>query len=342
MKAIGHFRALPIEDPEALIDREIEIPRPRDTDLLVRVEAISVNPVDFRVRKRKADDGEFAVLGWDVAGEVVEVGPSVSSFTVGDAVFYAGDIRRPGANSEYHAVDAALVGHRPKSLSAAQAAALPLTTLTAWESLFERIGLKRDGAPIDKSLLIFGGAGGVGSMAIQLARLVPGLDVIATASRPESREWCKKLGAHAVINHFGDVGAELEAIGHPAPNFVLMLNDPDRHYPIVSDVVAPQGKICSIVPFVSPPDLNKLQPKSASFVWESMFTRPVFNTSDKGVQGEVLSEVAAMIDDGRLISTVAEAFGTINAENLRRAHAQLEQGRTIGKIVLASFNAEEG
>lgn len=337
MKAVGHYRALPIEDPESLIDRQIPVPQPRETDLLVRVEAISVNPVDFRVRKRKADDGEFAVLGWDVAGEVVEVGSTVSGFTVGDAVFYAGDLRRPGANSEYHVIDAALVGHRPKSLNAEQAAALPLTALTAWEALFERIGLRRDVAAVNRSLLIIGGAGGVGSMAIQLARLVRGLDVITTASRPESREWCEKLGAHAVINHFGDVAAEMKAIGRPAPDSILMLNDPDRHYPVAADILAPQGRICSIVPFSTPPDLNKIQSKSASFAWESMFTRAVFNTPDKGVQGEILGEVAEMIDDGRLVSTFAEALGTINAENLRRAHARLEQGRTIGKIVLAGF-----
>lgn len=337
MKAVGQFRALPIEDPEALIDREIPVPRPRETDLLVRVAAISVNPVDFRVRKRKADDGQFAVLGWDVAGEVVEVGSSVSGFAVGDAVFYAGDLRRAGANSEYHVIDAALVGHRPKSLDAVQAAALSLTGLTAWESLFERLRLRKDGAPVDKSLLIIGGAGGVGSMAIQLARLVPGLDVIATASRPESREWCEKLGAHAVINHFGDVGAEIKALGRPAPGLILLLNDPDRHYPAMADILAPAGSICSIVPFSAPPNLNLIQQKSGSFVWESVFTRPVFNTPDKAVQGEILNQVAAMIDDGRLVSTATEALGTINAENLRLAHARLEQGRTIGKIVLAGF-----
>lgn len=337
MKAVGQFRALPIEDPESLVDREIPIPTPRETDLLVRVEAISVNPVDFRTRKRKADDGAFAVLGWDVAGEVVEVGSKVTGFAIGDAVFYAGDLSRPGANSEYHAVDAGLVGHRPKNLSAAQAAALPLTAITAWESLFERIGLRKDGAPLNKSLLIIGGAGGVGSMAIQLARLVPGLDVIATASREESREWCEKLGAHAVINHFGDMRAQIEALERPAPELVLMLSDPDRHYPAIADLLAPQGRICSIVPFVTPPNLNAIQSKSASFVWESIFTRPVFSTPDKNVQGAILNEVAAMIDDGRLVSTATEALGTINAENLRLAHAQLEQGRTIGKIVLAGF-----
>jgi zinc-binding alcohol dehydrogenase family protein len=337
MKAVGLFRALPIEDPESLIDRELPVPTPRETDLLVRVEAISVNPVDFRVRKRKADDGAFAVLGWDVAGEVVAVGSTVSGFAVGDAVFYAGDLKRPGANSEYHVIDAAIVGHRPKTLDAARAAALPLTALTAWESLFERIGLSKDGAPVNKSLLIVGGAGGVGSIAIQLARLVPGLDVIATASRSESRKWCEKLGAHAVIDHFGDMGAEIAELGRPAPDLILILNDPDRHYPAIADILAPQGRICSIVPFSTPPNLNLLQQKSASFAWESMFTRAVFNTPDKDVQGKILNEVAAMIDDGRLVSTAAEALGTINAENLRLAHARLERGRTIGKIVLAGF-----
>ncbi|WP_186260504.1 zinc-binding alcohol dehydrogenase family protein [Burkholderia gladioli] len=337
MKAVGQFRALPIEDPESLVDREIAMPAPRDSDLLVRVEAISVNPFDVHTRKRKPDDGVFSVLGWDVAGEVVEVGANVSSFSVGDAVFYAGDKSRPGANSEYHVVDAALVGHRPKTLDATRAAALPLTTLTAWESLYEGLGLRIDGGHVNKSLLIVGGAGGVGSMAIQLARLVPGLDVVATASRPQSQAWCKDLGAHAVIDHFSDMRAQMETLGRRAPDLILILNNPDHHYAALADLIAPQGRMCSIVPFAAAPNLNQIQPKSVSFHWESVFTRPVFDTPDKKLHGEILNEVAVMIDDGHLISTAGEALGYINAQNLRLAHAHLEQGQTIGKIVLAGF-----
>ncbi|WP_186223342.1 alcohol dehydrogenase catalytic domain-containing protein [Burkholderia gladioli] len=273
MKAVGQFRALPIEDPESLVDREIAMPAPRDSDLLVRVEAISVNPFDVHTRKRKPDDGVFSVLGWDVAGEVVEVGANVSSFSVGDAVFYAGDKSRPGANSEYHVVDAALVAHRPKTLDATRAAALPLTTLTAWESLYEGLGLR----------------------------------------------------------------AQMETLGRRAPDLILILNNPDHHYAALADLIAPQGRMCSIVPFAAAPNLNQIQPKSVSFHWESVFTRPVFDTPDKKLHGEILNEVAVMIDDGHLISTAGEALGYINAQNLRLAHAHLEQGQTIGKIVLAGF-----
>lgn len=337
MKSVGQFRALPIEDPLSLVDRDIPTPIAGENDLLVRVEAVSVNPADFRVRMRKADDGQFSVLGWDVAGEVIEVGQAVSGFSIGDAVFYAGNLDRPGANSEYHVVDAAIVGHRPKSLDAAAAAALPLTALTAWEALFERFGLRMEGPPTDRSLLIVGGAGGVGSIAIQLARLVPGLNVIATASRPESRAWCEKLGAHAVINHFGSMEGELAALGRQPPDFVLLLNDPDRHYSAIAQMLAPQGAICCIVPFAEPVDMNMLQRKSASFLWEFMFTRPMFNTPDKAEQGRILNHIATLIDEGRLVSTTAETLGSINAVNLRNAHARLESGRTVGKLVLAGF-----
>lgn len=336
MKSVGLFRALPVEDPEALIDRDIPAPTPGDADLLVRVEAISVNPADYRMRKRKADDGQFSVLGWDVAGEVVAVGRAVAGFSVGDAVYYAGDLTRPGGNSEFHVVDAAIVGHRPKSLDAA-AAALPLTSLTAWEALFERLGLRIGGPQTARTLLIVGGAGGVGSIAIQLARLVPGLTVLATASRPESRAWCARLGAHAVIDHFSDMAGQLAELGCPAPEMILLLNDPDRHYPALAEILAPQGRICSVVPFDRPVDLNLIMRKSAGFVWEFMFTRPMFGTADKAAQGRILQSIAALIDEGRLVSTATGMLGPINAANLRAAHARLESGRTVGKLVLAGF-----
>ncbi|TCU06296.1 zinc-binding alcohol dehydrogenase family protein [Rhizobium sullae] len=337
MKAIGHFKALPVDNAEALVDLELPKPTPGTRDLLVAVEAISVNPADFRVRGRKVDDGQAAILGWDVAGTVVGMGDEVDGFALGDAVYYAGDLTRPGANSEYHAADHRIVGHRPARLSAIEAAALPLTVLTAWEALFERLGLSPEDRGTGKTLLIVGGAGGTGSVAIQLARLVPDLTVIATASRPESRTWCEKLGAHAVIDHFGDMPAQLAAFGRTNVDLVLILNDPDRHYPALAEILTPQGKICSIVPFTGSPEINLIMQKSATFVWEFMFTRSMFGTPDIDRQRVILNSAAKLIDDGRLISTLSESLGSINSANLRAAHARLESGRTIGKIVLSGF-----
>ena len=337
MRAVCVIKALPIDDPESLMDREIPEPLSGPNDLLVQVKAISVNPADYRQRRRKADDGQFTVLGWDVAGEILAIGKDVSGFRVGDAVYYAGDLARPGANSERHVVDAAIVGHSPKSIDSASAASLPLTALTAWEALFDRMGLSLDRSAEGQTLLIVGGAGGVGSIAIQLARLVPGLKVLATASRAESRIWCERLGAHAVINHFEGMGVQLKARGLSAPDLILLLNAPDQHYPALAEILAPQGRLCSIVPFECNPDLNLLMRKSASFHWEFMFTRAMNQTRDKARQGVILDTVATMIDDGRLTATATQTLGTINAVNLREAHRQLESGRTIGKLVLAGF-----
>ncbi|MBV7522557.1 zinc-binding dehydrogenase [Ensifer sp. ENS12] len=225
----------------------------------------------------------------------------------------------------------------PTSLSASSAAALPLTALTAWEALFERLGLSIEGEPTDRTLLIVGAAGGVGSISIQLARLVPGLTVIATASRPQSRAWCERLGAHGVVDHFADMADQIATLGFRAPDLILLLNDPDRHYPALAEMLAPQGTICSIVPFDRPPDMNLLMRKSAGFVWEFMFTRPMFHTPDMEAQGRILNRIASLVGNGRLISTEAANLGPINAANLRDAHARLEQGRTIGKLVLAGF-----
>lgn len=337
MKSFGIFKALPPDDPLSLVERDIPIPVATSTDLLVRVEAISVNPADVRMRRRKAEDGAFTVLGWDVCGRVAEVGREVAGFSVGDAVYYAGDLNRPGAKSEFHAVQAAVVGHSPRSIASDAAAALPLTALTAWEALFDRLGLSPEAPAIARTLLIVGGAGGVGSMAIQLARLVPGLTIVATASRPQSRAWCRRLGADAVIDHFADMRAQLTALGRPAPELILLLNDPDRHYPALAEILAPQGRICSIVPFERPPDMNLLMRKSAGFLWEFLFTRPMFATADSARQGDILARVATLIDAGRLISTATETLGPITADNLRTAHARLEGGHTLGKLVLAGF-----
>ncbi|AVF40601.1 zinc-binding alcohol dehydrogenase family protein [Pandoraea apista] len=338
MKAIGLTRYLPIDDPKSLEDIELPTPSPAGRDLLVKVEAISVNPVDTKVRapKDKVEDTP-RVLGWDAAGTVAAVGPDVTLFKVGDPVYYAGSITRPGANSEFHLVDERIVGHMPASLDFVSAAALPLTTITAWEALFDRLGIAPDGGDEDKSILIVGGAGGVGSIAIQLARRLAKLTIVASASRPESADWCRQLGAQHVIDHYQDIPAQLKAVGIPQVDFVLCLNDTDAHFPAMAEAVAPQGKICSIVENAKPLEVGLLKSKSATFVWEFMFTRAMYETPDMIAQHKLLTEVARLVDAGTLRTTLGEVIGPINAVNLRRAHAQLEGGRTIGKLVLAGF-----
>ncbi|AKM32055.1 NADPH:quinone reductase [Pandoraea faecigallinarum] len=338
MKAIGLTRYLPIDDPRALEDIEVPTPTPAGHDLLVKVEAISVNPVDTKVRAPK-DKVETTprVLGWDAAGTVAAVGPDVTLFKVGDPVYYAGSITRPGANSEFHLVDERITGHMPASLDFVNAAALPLTTITAWEALFDRLDIAPDGGDEGKSILIVGGAGGVGSIAIQLARRLAKLTIVATASRPESADWCRQLGAQHVIDHYQDMPTQLKALGLPQVDFVLCLNDTDTHFPAMAEAVAPQGKICSIVENAGPLEVGLLKSKSATFVWEFMFTRAMYETPDMIAQHKLLTEVARLVDAGTLRTTVGEVMGPINAANLRRAHAQLEGGRTIGKLVLAGF-----
>lgn len=338
MKAIGLTRYLPITDPDSLQDIELPQPSPAGHDLLVKVEAIAVNPVDAKIRAQDAPaEAVHRILGWDAAGTVTAVGPEVTLFKVGDAVYYAGSLIRPGTNSEFHLVDERIVGNKPRSLDFAQAAALPLTAITAWEALFERLGVSREGADAGKTILILGGAGGVGSIAIQLARQVGKLQVVATASRPESAAWCRDLGAAAVIDHFGDVVAQFQALGTQHADYVLCLNDTDKHFAAMSELVAPQGMVCSIVPNAQPLPVERLMRKSAGFVWELMFTRPIFDTPDLIEQHRLLDAVAQLVDAGVIRGTLGEVFGTINAANLRRAHAALESGRTIGKIVLQGF-----
>ena len=338
MKAVGLYNGWPIDHPEALLDLVVPVPTPEPLDLLVRVEAVSVNPADHRVRERKVDDGELAILGWDVAGTVLSVGLGAScEFTPGDAVYYAGDLSRPGANCEIHAVDSRLVGHRPRTLSATEAAAVPLTALTAWEALFDRMGFSRTGHNRLQSLLIVGGAGGTGSMAIQLAKLIPGLRVMATASRPESQAWCRRLGADDVIDHFGNMSEQLANLGLPHVDAILLLNDPDRHFPVLAEILGAQGSLCATVPFKSAPDINSMMRKSATFVWEFMFTRPLFGTDDIVAQRDILNTVAGLIDAGDIQSAANQDLGVINAENLRAAHRQLESKRTIGKLTLTGF-----
>ena len=339
MKAIGLTKYLPITDSASLVDLELPKPEAEGHDLLVSVKAISVNPVDVKIRAPKDGvEDPPRVLGWDAAGVVEAVGPDVTLFSPGDEVFYAGSITRPGTNSEFHLVDERIVGNKPKSLTFAGAAALPLTSITAWEALFDRMGVSRDGSDDGKSLLVLGGAGGVGSIAIQVARQVARLNVIATASRDESRAWCLELGADHVVNHREDIPAQLEQIGFEHVDYVLCFNDTDGHWNTMAEVLAPQGHICSIVETSAPVDIKPLMVKSASFSWELMFTRPMFGTSDMIEQHNLLNEVALLVEAGKVRTTSAEVVGLINAENVRKAHAQIETGRTIGKVVLEGWS----
>ena len=338
MKAVGLYRNLPIDDPESLVDLEVPKPAPSARELLVEIKAISVNPVDYKVRARPDPNAQLPrILGWDAAGVVREVGPGVQLFKPGDEVCYAGSIHKPGANSEYHVVDERIVGHKPRKLGFAAAAALPLTTLTAWEGLFDRLGISRSGADRGKTVLLIGAAGGVGSIAIQLAKKLAGLRVVATASRPESSQWVKELGADAVVDHTGDLAAQMQALGVAEADYIFCLTDATPYFPRFAPIIRPQGKLCLIVSMSGAVELTSLMQKSASIHWELMFTRSLFQTADMQRQHEILEEVATLIDDGTLRTTLAESLGAINAANLRRAHLMLERGRTIGKLVLEGF-----
>jgi zinc-binding alcohol dehydrogenase family protein len=337
MKAVGYRKSLPIDDAEALADVDIDRPEPKDHDLRVAVRAVSVNPVDTKVRRRAAPPaGGVKVLGYDAAGVVDAVGPQVTLFKPGDEVFYAGSIVRPGTNAEFHLVDERIVGHKPKSLSFTQAAAMPLTTITAWELLFDRLEVRPGKTHEPRALLVIGGAGGVGSMLIQLASRLTGLTVIATASRPETREWCLKLGAHHVVDHSKALSDELKAIGHPQVALIAGLTGTEQHYPAIVEIIAPQGKF-ALIDDPASLDATKLKSKSASLHWEAMFTRSTFGTPDMVAQHRLLNEVAALVDAGVIVTTLAEELSPINAANLRRAHALVESGRSRGKVVVAGW-----
>jgi NADPH:quinone reductase len=336
MRAVGYKHSLPVDQAEALIDLEIEKPVATGRDLLVQVKAISVNPVDTKVRLRADPKGGAPkILGFDASGIVAATGPDVTLFKPGDAVWYAGSIVRPGTNSEFHLVDERIVGAKPTSLDFAAAAALPLTSITAWEMLFDRFGVPRHGGN-GQSLLIIGGAGGVGSIAIQLARTLTKLSVIATASRPETQAWARELGAHHVIDHSRPMAEQLKAIGHRFVDYVFGVNESGGHFETICDVVAPQGKF-GLIDDPASLDVARLKSKSVSLHWEAMFTRSTFQTADMDAQHKLLNEVAAMVDAGTIRTTVAENLGPITAANLRRAHAMIESGRTRGKIVLEGF-----
>jgi zinc-binding alcohol dehydrogenase family protein len=337
MKAVAYYSALPISDSAALQDIELPEPVAGPRDLLVEVKAISVNPVDTKIRKNvQPEDGQAKVLGWDVAGIVKAVGSEVSLFRPGDKVFYAGSLIRPGANSELHVVDERIVGHMPKSLSFAHAAALPLTAITAWELLFERLQVAEGNVDQKQSLLIVGAAGGVGSILTQLARQLTALKVIGTASRPETTAWVRELGAHDVLDHSQPLSEELKRIGLNHVTHVASLTNTQDHLDQLVEALKPQGKL-GLIDDPDALDVRKLKRKSLSLHWEFMYTRSMFETDDMIEQHNLLNRVAELIDAGVLKTTFGEHFGTINAENLRRAHALLESGKAKGKIVLEGF-----
>lgn len=335
MKAVGFRKSLAITEAESLIDFDTPDPEPRARDLIVEVRAISVNPVDTKMRMRGVPEGQTRILGFDAAGVVRSAGKECSLFKPGDEVFYAGSNIRPGTNAQLHAVDERIVGRKPKTLSFAQAAALPLTSITAWELMFDRMHIpKRTDAK--GSLLVIGGAGGVGSIMIQLARRLTGLTVVATASRPETIKWCLDLGAHHTIDHTRPLPEELKRVGIPEVNYVASLTQTAKHYPSIPAIIAPQGAF-GLIDDPGTLDIMALRPKCVSAHWEGMFTRSTFTTPDIQAQHDLLCEVAALVDAGTVKTTMTQNFGAINASNLRKAHAQLESGTTIGKMVLEGF-----
>lgn len=337
MKAVGYHQALPIAAASSLEDFELPAPVPLPRDLLVRVKAVSVNPVDVKVRASTppAAGAGPKVLGWDAVGIVEGVGSAVKGFKAGDRVYYAGSIARPGTDSELHVVDERIAAKAPHSLNDGEAAALPLTAITAYELLFDRLGVAKNGGE-GQTLMIVGGAGGVGSILIQLARTLTKLRVVATASRPETRQWCLDLGAHIVIDHTQPLTEGLKAIGIDAVEMVASLTHTPLHYAQIVESLAPQGKF-AVIDDLKGVDAMAMQRKSISLHWELMFTRPLFETPDMAEQGRLLAEVAALVDAGRVRTTLAEHFGTINAANLKRAHTLIESGKARGKIVLEGF-----
>lgn len=337
MRAVGYQRTLPSDDPEALVDIELPVPEPSGCDLLVGIRAVSVNPIDTKVRMRAAPPaGDWKVLGFDAAGVVISAGPEARLFRPGDAVYYAGSVARSGTNAEFHIVDERIVGRKPASLDWAQAAALPLTALTAWEMLFDRLEVRRPVAGAAPVLLVIGGAGGVGSMAVQFARRLTHLTVVATASRPESRAWVTELGAHHVIDHSQPLTPQVQALGLGAPGVVFSTTHTEEHIAEAAGLLAPQGRF-GYIDDVKAIDPTPFKAKSLSIRFESMFTRSVHGTADMISQHEILDEVAKLVDAGQIRTTLAERITPISAANLRRAHQLIEGGWSHGKLVLEGF-----
>lgn len=338
MKAIGYKTPSPILAADSLIDIELPKPRPEGRDILVEVKAISVNPVDYKIRRSTApaDGAEWKVIGWDAAGVVAAVGSDVATFKPGDEIWYAGSVIRSGANAEFHLVDERIVGRKPSKLGWAEAAALPLTSLTAWEAIFDRLDVKKPVPGATAAILIIGGAGGVGSIAIQIARQLTDLTVIATASRPETKDFVKSLGAHHVVDHSQPLASQIAALDIGAPAFVFSTTQTAHHINDIAKLIAPQGRLC-LIDDPSGFDIMTFKRKSVSIHHELMFTRAIYGTPDMEEQARILNEVSRAVDDGRVRTTATLNLGKINAANLMRAHEQLESGTTIGKVVLEGF-----
>ena len=333
MKAISYIDGMDHGFQNPLVDIEKAMPSLKDRDLLVRIKAISVNPVDTKVRRNPVAVGNMRILGWDAVGEVIEVGSGVQHFKVGDQVWYAGDLTRDGSNAEYQAVDERIVSLKPQSLSNAEAAALPLTAITAWEMLFDRFNVDLDQSD---NILVIGGAGGVGSIAIQLLKAKTNLKVIATASREETKAWVKSLGADYVIDHTEDLNTQIKALGLDAPRYIFSTNQTETYLPQISKLIAPQGKF-GLIDDPKLLDISEFKSKSVSVHWEFMFTRSMFNTTDIEQQSQLLHQVAELVDNHTIKTTLNQTLGKINAKNLKLAHELIETGRAKGKIVLEGF-----
>jgi zinc-binding alcohol dehydrogenase family protein len=341
MKAIGYATSLPITDVKSLLDIEMPMPVARERDILVKVSAIAVNPVDYKIRQNVAtDDGGYKVIGWDAMGEVVAVGENVVQFKLGDKVYYAGDLNRQGSNAEYQLVDERIVGFKPKSLSDADAAALPLTTITAWELLIEHLSIKQQSPEAiqktDEIILVVGAAGGVGSILLQLAKTLTGATIIATASRQSSQDWAKKLGADYIVDHTQPLQPQIEALNIGQVTHVASLNGSPNYMQSYTELLVPFGKI-ALIDGPGAFDISNLKVKSLSLHWEYMFARSMHNSADMIEQSHLLNRVADLVDQGYIQATTGKNLGKINAANLRAAHSELESGTSIGKIVLQGF-----
>ncbi|WP_042075210.1 zinc-binding alcohol dehydrogenase family protein [Acinetobacter nosocomialis] len=335
MKAVAYQKAGPITSPESLVDIELDTPAAKGHDLLVRVQAISVNPVDTKIRKNISAESGWKVLGWDAVGTVEATGDKVTQFRVGDVVWYAGALNRQGSNSELQLVDERIVGHKPKILEATEAAALPLTAITAWEMLFDRLQVPKT-APANTTILVIGGAGGVGSITIQLLKQLTNLTIITTASRPETKEWVEQLGADYVLDHREPLAPQIKQLGLNAPSYVFSTTQTDQHLSDIVELIAPQGHF-GLIDHPEQLDIKPFKSKSVSVHWEFMFTRSMFQTEDMQKQSDLLNEVSKLVDEGKIKTTVTEVLSPINAENLKRVHQQIESGTTKGKIVLQGF-----
>jgi len=336
MKAVAYQKAGPITSPEALVDVELETPVAEGHDLLVRIQAVSVNPVDTKIRSNvSADNNQWKTLGWDAVGVVEAIGDKVSKFKVGDVVWYAGALNRQGSNSELQLVDERIVGHKPKTLEATEAAALPLTAITAWEMLFDRLQVPKV-APENTSILVIGGAGGVGSITIQLLKQLTNLTIITTASRAETKEWVKQLGADYVLDHSQPLATQIKQLGLNAPLYVFSTTQTDQHLSDIVELIAPQGHF-GLIDDPAQLDIKPFKSKSVSVHWEFMFTRSMYQTQDMVKQSKLLNEVAELVDTGKIKTTVSQVLSPINAQNLKMAHQQIESGATKGKIVLHGF-----